>query len=379
MTRGLLVVALAALLFPVRGARAQSDDPPRPRLDDAAADTNDWEAYYTRGMLALQRSPTAAEPYFFWAARLAPGRGEAHFGRWASFWRREEGLWRKYVQGDRETVESPRVARVDSLLALALHRNPFVDQAMLVILYAQLPGDFRGDARTVAFLKYAGGEYAKAAQILGKEIARHPARRETLGYDRALALVRAGQLDSATTELQLVLAMLRKRDARHTVRVYQSKELLEYAIGLLLLSRGDTAAARASMERALTENLAFAPAHDALARLALIRGDTATAVRERAQAVELHPLDGYLRQQYGGALLVAGRPLDALDQFRRAVELEPYYADPYYGIAAAHDLAGDSTAAAREYEDYLARAPRRASALRQHAERRLAALRAAGK
>lgn len=127
------------------------------------------------------------------------------------------------------------------------------------------------------------------------------------------------------------------------------------------------------------ENLAFAPAHDALARLALIRGDTATAVRERAMAVELRPSDAFLRQQYGGALLVAGRPLDALDQFRRAVALEPYCADPYYGIAAAHDLAGDSTAAAKEYEEYLARAPRRASALRQHAERRLAALRAAGK
>ena len=365
-------LALALAHLP-RTLLAQAEPPPRPRLE-SAADTNDWEAYYTRGALALSRSATAAEPYFYWAARLNPGRAEGHFARWVSFWRREQGLWEKYLAGDRDVLASPPAIRADSFLFRAMHRNPFVDQSLTVLLYTDLSRDFRGDPRTVAWLRYAAGDYGKAAEVLGKAIARRPDDRRDLGYDRALALVALGEIDSAAVEISALLADLRRRERAVTVRVYESKELLEYGLGLLMASRGDTTGARQALERALTENLAFAPAHDALGRLALLRGDTATAVRERGQAVELFPDDGYLRQQYGAALLVAGRGADALEQFRKAIALEPYFADPYYGVAASYDLLGDAPAAGRGYRDYLLRAPRRLSAMRQHAARRVAAL-----
>ncbi|HUO51410.1 MAG TPA: tetratricopeptide repeat protein, partial [Gemmatimonadaceae bacterium] len=129
-----------------------------------------------------------------------------------------------------------------------------------------------------------------------------------------------------------------------------------------------------AQERALEENLAFAPAHVAMGQLAAARGDTGAAATEFGLAVELSPADGAMRYWYGVALVKAQRGADAVAQLTEAVRLEPYFADGYLALGDARALAGDGAKAAAAYAEFLKRAPRSESANIDRAKRRLAEL-----
>lgn len=162
---------------------------------------------------------------------------------------------------------------------------------------------------------------------------------------------------------------MRRRDEKQLTYSYQSKELIEYALGLLQLARGDRAAGRAAFQRALIENLAFYPAPAALGEMALASGDAKAALDEYGQAVELAGFDGVERYQYGSALAAAGRPEEAELQLRTAIELEPLFAPPGR-VREARGLPQQALAA---YRDYVQRAPSLAP-LVPRAQARMAAL-----
>ena len=370
----LAIVATLGSLVPAR-ADAQHH-PKRPKLD-AAADTNDWQAYWLHGTSIVRRSPAFAEPYFEWAQRLHPGRAEPLFARWVAYWMRDPGGYLRRLEGDERFVASAAVRAVDSLKLRALLRNPFVDRSLEVILIDRLPGVWLHDPSSVAWIRYANRDFAGASQTLAAALQRHPERRRALGFQRALTLVAAGHADSAGRELAALLEALRAADADSTVRTYESKAVLEYGLGLLLATAGDTGAARLAFERALVEDLAFAPAREGLGRLALLARDTAAAAREFEAAVELNPADGYLRYHQGSALYSARRYEEALAAFRATVALEPWFADGYFGVASVLEALGDTAGALAWYRDFLARAPRRATPMREAALGRLAALAAA--
>jgi hypothetical protein len=68
------------------------------------------------------------------------------------------------------------------------------------------------------------------------------------------------QYDSAAAQISALLAQQRAAETKVIGKGYESKELLEYAMGLLQLQRGRTPAAREAFGRAAVENAAFAPA-----------------------------------------------------------------------------------------------------------------------
>jgi Tfp pilus assembly protein PilF len=121
---------------------------------------------------------------------------------------------------------------------------------------------------------------------------------------------------------------------------------------------GNPAAAQEAYGRALQEDLSFAPAHRALSALALARGDTATAVSELALAVELSPDDAAVRLQYALMLVRTLRAQEAVAEFKRAAELEPYYAAPHLMLARLYDSSGIAPEALDYYRSYVARAAR---------------------
>lgn len=362
---GLLALAVVGVAGAPAAAQAQ-DQPPRPKLE-AGADTNDWQAYYAGGASIIRRAPAFAEPYFYWASRLDPARAEPLFARWVTFWMRNIGLLRG-------TADSPAALSADSLRLRALLRNPFVNQSLMLLVFNQEGGYWPTDLQTHAWIKYSAGDYVQGADLLGAAIAQAPKKGLMMHYERALMLVAAGRLDSATAEMRVLLDTWRQRDQTGVQRSYESKELFEYGLGLLLAAQNDSVAAREAFGRSLAENLAFAAPHEALGRLAMIARDTAGAVLEQAQAVELQPADPFYHQQYGQGLLMSGKVTEAIEQFRRAIAIEPYFADPYYGVAATLELSGDLPAAAAAYRAFLAHAPRRPSPTRRWAEQRAAAI-----
>ncbi len=373
--RSLLAAALLAMLLP-RHVRAQ-DEPRRPKLD-SKADTNDWESYYDWGVEHLKARASKSQVAFYWANRLDPSRAEPIYGQWIAYWQLDLSEFDDYLRGRQRILDDPKVQAAEDFRTRALWRNPFVNRALLMVLIDQLPGRSSNDGITNALLDYANQRYADALSIFGQTIARDPARYAYLRFDRATVFAQIRRYDSAAVEMAQLLDEMRREDRKHLVYAYESKEMFEYALGLLDGAMGRLDSARAAQERALVETLAVAPAHAALAQIARAQRDTATAAREYAAAIELEPKDGTYRLQYGNALLAAGRVDEAVEQMRQAVRLEPYYAETYLGLASALQTRGDSAGAVAAYRDYLARAPRRASSEIDQARARLAALGAGG-
>lgn len=366
MRRSLLV--LSALCLTVTAAAAQQV-PKRPELF-AGADTNSWFTYYQAGLSNLRRRPDLAADDFYWAERLNPGAPEPLYAGWVAYWkRRPERFW-DYVAGKRFIVESKEVQHIDSLRLKALQRNPMMYQGLWIELFEdEGPLNMSLDPAMQGIVAYAHGNPMKAAERLGEAV--KSKRNRSFRYDRALALYQIAQYDTAANELQILIDDMKKREEKKLVRMYESKQMYEYAIGILMLAKGDTAAARVALGRALTEDLSFAPAHVVLARLSAATGDTATAVQELSQAVELDSGDVVARYELGVSLMMQNKTEEAKTHLRKAIALEPYFAQPYFPLAYILEFDENNKEAAEMYLAYAARATRaeeqRANAARTRA------------
>ncbi len=367
---------LCAVLFVAFASAmpAGSQEIRRPKLD-SRADTNDWEAYYDYGIANLQRFPGRAYSAFYWAARLAPWSGDPLYAQWVAFHLQDVPRFALYLENSEKVLTARDVRAADSTVSRAFLRNPFVHRAIEMALYDALPGGWRADVLTKAWIAYANQKFEQANELFGKAISQRPDRYYRLRYIRAVLFVSFKQYDSALTEMTALLAKARavEESEKALVREYESKAFYEFAIGQLEGARGNRQAAREAFERALTEDLAYAPAHIALGALSEAAGQRQAALASYAQAVDLAPADAIYRHQYAVALLKAKRAQEALDQFNKAIALEPYYAESYVFKASAHELAQQADSARAAYRTYLARAARNAQN-RALATRRLAGL-----
>ena len=375
--RPLLLLAVACGFVSARGASQQPpplQDPTtfkRPSLP-GGADSSDWEAYFDYGVSKLRSEPRIAERAFYWASRLDPSRAEPLYGRWVAYWMRVPGWFEEYVAERPRVLESPRILEVDSLYLRALFRNPLMPVTLTVLLYDQLPGHWGTDRLTTAVVEYGANRFDAAAADFGALVRDEP-KNYRLRYWLALCFTAVNRYDSATAELTALLEEMRRRDEKQLAYSYQSKELLEYSVGLLQLARGNRAAARDALQQALVENLAFFPAHAVLADVALSQGDRATAWREFAQAIELGAGDGVVHYRYGAALGLAGRYDEAERELRRAEELEPWFAPSFFTLARVLEARHERREALDQYRDYVLRAPRSAPEIDQ-AQARIGAL-----
>jgi tetratricopeptide (TPR) repeat protein len=367
-----LICALL-LAFSASVAGAQPPNAPRRPKLDAQADTNDWDSYYEFGVRHLQRFPRRASDAFYWASRLAPWSADPLYARWVAFHLREIGRFELYLEDNEKVMSAPDVQQADSILRTAYLRNPFVHRTLEMALFDALPGVWGRDVLTRAWLAYAGQKLDQANDLFARAIASNPAKRYRYRHMRAALFVSGRQYDSALAEMTALIDHSRQLDEKELVRAYESKAFYEYAIGRLEGVRGNRNAAREAFERALTEDLAYAPAHIWLAVLAEQRGDATAALASYAQAVDLMPSDGVYRYQYAVALMKAERTREGLEQIDRAIALEPYYADSYIFRASAHEQLGQPDSARVSYRAYLARAARNAPHM-VRATQRLAAL-----
>ena len=108
-----------------------------------------------------------------------------------------------------------------------------------------------------------------------------------------------------------------------------------------------------------------------LARLAAVTGDTATAIQELSQAVEIDSTDAVAHYELGVHLMMQSKTDSAKVHLRKAIALEPYYAQPYFPLAYILQFDESNAEAAEMYLAYAARAPRgeeqRANAARAQA------------
>jgi predicted Zn-dependent protease len=372
----ILRIVLLAVALLAAGTPASAQPPDRPRLP-RDADRNDWEAYYDHGVRMLNTGLSSdAWNAFYWAARLDPTRAEPLYGMRVAIFREDIRRWDLYRRDFPPTLEEKAMVRADSLLDEAMLRSPFLPRSLDLLLYNQLPGRWREDVYTRGWLAYAERDVEEAARLFARAVEAQP-KSFWRRMDLAQALVTLERMDEAAAQVQAVLAELRGRDARELVRVYESKERLEYALGLLYLAAGRQDEAREALERALLENAGAYAGHRGLGLLARARRDVLGAAEEYGRAAELageHPL---LDFEYGAALVDAGRPDEAVPILARAVRREPSWAAARLQLARAHDGMGSVPEALAAYERYLRVAPRSAAPVAEAVRLRMDHLRGA--
>jgi tetratricopeptide (TPR) repeat protein len=166
---------------------------------------------------------------------------------------------------------------------------------------------------TRAWQAYTDGRFDVA--VANYRDALKKARKEARGgqhLEMARTFALTGNADSAVAHFQVALADMRERDAKKTVRWYDSKALLEQSIGMAYEGAGNDSLAREAYGRALQEDLAYDPAHARLGAMALRRGDTTTAVSELDLAVRVKQDDPALRYRYAPATSSAALAVPAL-------------------------------------------------------------------
>jgi tetratricopeptide (TPR) repeat protein len=362
--KGSLVVIALSLL----GGSSSIAQDSRPRIAKGA-DPNDWEAYYDAGIKELDRDLRSADSAFAFASRLRPDRAEPLYARWVAFWAGDSPRFARYLSGDEKVMREPEVVQAESLRIRAFRRNPFVHQGLVMYAYDRLPGRFRDNAITRGWISLGRAELPRALSAFGQLVERDPRQYGYLRFVRASAFVNIGRLDSAVAEVTALLAQLRAADAQFLVSEYQSKELLEYALGLLHLQLGKPAAARDAFGRAVVENAAFAPAHAMLGRMVMSVRNAESAATDLKLAIDIDPADVEYILGYGRALQLAKRHEEAVAEFRKAVALEPLYAASHFALAFGLEVSGDKDGAVAAYKTFLDRAakmdPQRATAERK--------------
>jgi Tfp pilus assembly protein PilF len=371
---------VAALLV-ATGADAQKKfkEPKRPKMD-AERDTNAAAAYYYWGLGKLVRSPREAEDAFYWASRLDPAWADPIYARRIAFHMSDLVRFYRYMVGTKYVLKNADVQRADSLYYRALLRDPFLfrrhDKTLLDRLFEELTGEYggfvTGDPEMRAWFAYSQTRFPEAADLYARAIEKDP-KNFDLHAERARVLYHMGRYDSTITELNLALQGYRAADEKELVRLYESKAMYEYSIANAYLQMEKIDEAREALGRALVEDLSFYVAHQKMAALAILTGDTATALSEYELAVQLNKDDAVLLTEYGSVLVALRKGAEAEPHLLRAIELEPYYARPYVFLANALELQGKKPDAQARYREYLVKASKK-DEFRPFAESRLQAM-----
>lgn len=370
------------LALGARSSEAQKEIK-RPKLD-AARDTNSAATYYYSGMQLLAKNPDRAADMFYWASRLDPSWADPYYARRIALLLTDSRRLGRYLMGNKPVVQSQEIRRIDSLQYEALVRNPFLYQKLNKTLYelyfeqetglsAGLIDWDKQDPASAAWIAYSDGDFRKALDRYAKAQERV---RKGVGFhgSRARTFFLVADYDSSLVEMQSMLDALRKQDKDEFVYVYDSKAMFEYSVGWIHAYRGDAAAAKAAFGRALTEDLSFYAAHAALARLAAKEGDSTTAMTEFDLSVQLKPNDASLRNDYGSFLVATRHYPEAEAQFRKAVEIEPFYAPPYFALGLMKEANGEYPAARQFLTDFLARSAQSDDDRRTRAQSLLASM-----
>jgi len=381
----LMMVLLLIAAWPM--ATEGQREPRRPRLPEAA-DTNSAMAYYQWGMSRIRNDPGKAADAFYWATKLVPQWAAPLYARRVAMLLEEPRRLIGYMERNRRVMRNREIKSIDSLELRARQLDPFIHRTLdWVMVRAYLTESTMeslrrrygsasveelrteveyyidgvlqgpGGAQWRAWRAYSNGQMQEALDQYAESLRRADEDEvSSIHLTRGQVFYLMQQNDSACAELNHALELSREKDEDDLVFVYESKAMLEYSIGMALEASGKLDEAREAYGRALMEDMAFYAAHVQMGALALAEGDTLMALTEYGMAVEVEPELPHLRAILGELLFQTGQHAEAAEQFQQAIELDPYYAEPFLMLASAHEELGNTDDAITCYRDFLAKA-----------------------
>src|ERR1041384_6904005 len=331
-------------------------------------DTSDAAAYVRLARGRLLDGDVAghaeAEAALIWASRLDPGSADPPYLLAVAVLRpvvMQAYQSRGWIRGLlRREFTPPRVRYLDSLMHEAWLREPFLDFELepLLIMGRTSPPSEISDPEQRGYAAYRTRYPRLALESWAEALAGAPARTD-LRFHRAHTFYWLKMYDSTVTELR---AILTARDSvlsdSSRIIAFPGSDVLEYSYAVALERAGQLDSAKEAYHRALVANLGLYMARVRLSNLLVSVGDTVGAMNEIQQAVDIAPREPWLLGYYGYMLLEARRPADAIVQLRAALAVDSSYAFPYFLLGLAETRMGHDSAAVARFESFLQRSAR---------------------
>jgi tetratricopeptide (TPR) repeat protein len=331
-------------------------------------DRNDAKEFEQRGEFLLSGEPHGASEQFLWASRLDPMSATPLYGRALA-------QYREWIHDANEAImrgersEAPSRARMhlfDSLMFASMTRDPFANKQMDRVLtvrsgrrimyhvYTYIGGKkvTLPDEVNDAAGEFQNQQYAQAIAHWRIALKKVP-ELITLHVRIAEAFYDGQQYDSAVAELRLYRELMTKKEEKDITVQFESKTIALFSIGVAQVQMDSLAAARASFEEVLTEDLGFYMAHVRLAGVALLRHDDTTATKELGDAAALNETDASIVFGYAFVLRRAGRLDEAAAEFRKAIAVDPYYANSYLYLGRIEESQGRTAEAIASYQAFV--------------------------
>ncbi len=163
--------------------------------------------------------------------------------------------------------------------------------------------------------------------------------------NRIGAEISDGRIDSAETE------------ARRAVEQFPRSSQLRQLLGVALFKKGLNGEARAAFRRAIELDASVPQNHFNLALVELSEGHYADAVLPLETCVRLDPQNAEARLLLGRAYHNLNRTLPAIEQFKKALALQPGLPLAHYHLGYAYQSLGNRKTALEEFKMEVKRSP----------------------
>jgi tetratricopeptide (TPR) repeat protein len=133
------------------------------------------------------------------------------------------------------------------------------------------------------------------------------------------------------------------------VKLFPDEERVHFRLGAFHYGRQEWPEAIAAYEAAVRINPEFAPAHNQLGYALRNLGRLDEASRALCTYMKLVPDEPNPYDSHAELLLLMGRYRDAIEEYQRALAINPSFAPSYVGIGSAHLMLGDAPAARKAF------------------------------
>jgi tetratricopeptide (TPR) repeat protein len=164
-------------------------------------------------------------------------------------------------------------------------------------------------------------------------------------YQRAVALLGLEQTDDAQADL------------RKTIQIEPAFARAHRALGMLLLDRGITQEARTELARAVELDPKLKGVRVYYASSLIKSGNPAEAIEQLHAAIDLGEADAITYALLGLAEERAGKRIEAMGDYTRAIQMNPNQVTAREGRARLYELNGDHSKAIEDYTEAYKTAP----------------------
>src|SRR6266568_2206350 len=252
----------------------------------------------------------------------------------------------------------PEQSRATANLATCYLKNRIVKKAETLLQgFLERHPDDAGARLVLARVYLRQGELGPAADSLREVLRTHPDV-VTAHYNLGLIAYRSRLYDEAETHLMRAVALKPDLPDAH------------YTLGLTYLALNRSTEAIASLKQAEREQAVYADLsgrsksrqeQDAQIKSSSVKAiqymldkKYAEALAEYQELTKRHPDYAPIYSQIGQLQISLGRPDEAFQALRRAVEIDPKLSDPHYLLSGLYRERGDQQSADRELETFAA-------------------------